>query len=59
MVLHMMKTSTLKRHLIEVAEKPSSESTIKDVYAHFSLLTDIDESERQEKDGEMLTKNQV
>jgi len=55
----MMKTSTLKRHLIEVAEKPTPESTIIDVYAHFLVLINIDESERHAKEGEMLTKNQV
>ena len=54
-----MKASILKKHLIQIAEKLTPESTIEDVYAHLSLLTDIDESERQEKAGETLTQNQV
>lgn len=54
-----MKASTLKKHLIKIAENLTPDSTIEDVYEHFSLLTDIDESEQQEKDGEVLTQNQV
>lgn len=54
-----MKTSALKRYLIEIADKLTPESTIEDVYAHLSLLDDIDESEKQEKEGETLTQNQV
>lgn len=54
-----MKTSVLKRYLIEIADKLTPESTIEDVYAHLSLLADIDESEKQEKEGETLTQNQV
>lgn len=54
-----MKASSLKKHLIEIADRLTPESTLEDVYAHLSLLTDIDESEEQEKKGETLTQNQV
>ena len=54
-----MKISSLKKHLLEIADKLTPDSTIEDVYAHLSLLADIDESEQQEKAGETLTQNQV
>ncbi len=54
-----MKESSLKKLLIEIADKLTPESTLEDVYAHLSLLSDIDESERHEKKGETLTQNQV
>jgi len=54
-----MKASSLKRHLIEIADRLTPDSTIEDVYAHLSLLADIDESEKQEAEGETLTQNQV
>jgi hypothetical protein len=44
-----MESSVLKKHLLEIAEKLTPESTIEDVYQHLSLLADIDESENQEK----------
>ena len=59
MYLHIMKISSLKKHLLEIADKLTPDSTIEDVYAHLSLLADIDESEQQEKAGETLTQNQV
>ena len=54
-----MEASVLKKHLLEIAEKLTPESTIEDVYQHLSLLADIDESESQEKKGEVFTQNQV
>jgi hypothetical protein len=54
-----MEASTLKKHLIEIAEKLTPESTIEDVYQHLSLLSDIDDSEEQERNNEVLTQNQV
>ncbi len=54
-----MKVSSLKKHLIEIANNLTPESTLEDVYAHLALLTDIEDSEKQEKEGETLTQNQV
>ena len=54
-----MEGSVLKKHLLEIAEKLTSESTIEDVYQHLSMLADIDESEDQEKKGEVITQNEV
>jgi len=35
------------------------ESTIEDVYEQLSLLSDIDESEQQEENGETLSQKEV
>jgi len=57
--LYLMESSVLKKYLLEIAEKLTPESTIEDVYQHLSMLADIDESEDQEKKGEVFTQNQV
>jgi hypothetical protein len=54
-----MKEVPLKKYLIHIADKLTPESTLEDVYEHLSLLTDIDESEQQEKNGEVLTQKDV
>lgn len=54
-----MKEVALKKYLIQIANKLTSESTLEDVYEQLSLLSDIDESEQQEKKGEVLTQKEV
>lgn len=54
-----MKEAILKRHLIQIADKLTPESTLEDVYEQLSLLSDIEESEQQEKRGEILTQKEV
>jgi len=54
-----MKQVTLKKYLIQIAEKLTPESTLEDVYEQLSLLSDIDESEQQEKNGETLSQKDV
>jgi len=54
-----MKEAILKKHLIQIADKLTSESTLEDVYEQLSLLSDIEESEQQEKRGEILTQREV
>jgi hypothetical protein len=51
--------SKLKEHLIQIAYKLTSESTLEDVYDQLSLLTDIEESEHQEQTGDVLTQEEV
>lgn len=41
--------TNLKEHLIQIADKLTSESTLEDVYGQLSLLTDIEISELQEQ----------
>ena len=54
-----MKQVALKKYLIQIAEKLSPDSTLEDVYEQLSLLSDIDESEQQEKNGETLSQKDV
>lgn len=50
-----MEEVALKKYLIRIADKLTLESTLEDVFEHLALLSDIDESELQEKKGEILT----
>ncbi len=54
-----MKKVALKKYLKQIADKLTPESTLEDVYEQLSLLSDIDESERQEKNNEILTQKEV
>jgi len=51
--------SKLKDHLIQIAYKLTPESTLEDVYEQLSLLSDIEESEKQFDTGETLTQSEV
>jgi len=44
-----MEEVALKKYLIRIADKLTLESTLEDVFEHLALLSDIDESELQEK----------
>ena len=54
-----MKEVALKKYLIQIADKLTPESTLEDVYEQLSLLSDIDESEQQEKNGETFSQQEV
>lgn len=54
-----MKEVALKKYLIQIADRLTPESTLEDVYEQLSLLSDIDESEQQEKRSEILTQKEV
>ncbi|MCX2745640.1 MULTISPECIES: hypothetical protein [Cytophagales] len=54
-----MNEETLKKYLIQIADQLTPESTLEDVYDQLALLADIDESEEQEKKGEIFTQQQV
>ena len=54
-----MKVEVLKNYLIQIADKLTPESTLEDVYEHLSLLSDIDESERDELLGNTFTQEEV
>jgi len=53
-----MKTE-LKEHLIHIADRLTPDSTLEDVYEQLSLLVDIEISEEQERNGEVLTQAEV
>jgi hypothetical protein len=46
-----MDAKTIKGYLQEIAHKVDENTTIEDVYNHFSLLRDIDEAEEQMRMG--------
>jgi hypothetical protein len=50
-----MKEVKLKEYLKQIAERLTEDSTLEDVFEQLSLLADIDESEEQEKNGDVLT----
>lgn len=54
-----MKEGTLKKYLIQIANRLTPESTLEDVYELLSLLSDIDESEQQEKKEEIYSQEEV
>ncbi len=54
-----MKKVALKKYLIEIANKLTPESTLEDAYQHLSLLSDIEESEQQEKNSETFSQKEV
>ncbi len=54
-----MKDVTLKKYLIQIADNLTPESTLEDIYEQLSLLSDIEESEQEEKRGEVLTQKEV
>lgn len=54
-----MKEVALKKYLTQIADKLTPESTLEDVYEQLSLLSDIDESEQQEKNGKTLSQTEV
>lgn len=51
--------SKLKEHLIQIVDSLTPGSTLEDVYEQLSLLADIEESEQQENNGEVLSQGEV
>ncbi|WP_421890034.1 hypothetical protein [Marinoscillum sp.] len=49
----------LKEHLMQIAGRLTPESTLEDVYEQLSLLADIEISEEQEQNGQVLTQAEV
>ena len=54
-----MKGEALKEYLIKIAENVDEKTELEDIYNQLALLNDIDESEEQEKRGEILTQKEV
>ncbi|MBU2884568.1 hypothetical protein KO507_02190 [Gilvimarinus agarilyticus] len=49
----------LKEHLNTIAGQLTPDSTLEDVYEQLALLADIEISEEQERNGEVLTQAEV
>ena len=54
-----MRSEKIKEYLKRISESVTSETKLEDIYAQLALLADIDESEEQEKKGDILTQSQV
>ncbi len=54
-----MSGEKLKEYLHQIAENVKPETQLNDIYEQLALLTDIDESEEQEKLGKVITHEEV
>lgn len=54
-----MNVEKIKEYLKRIAENVTPQTQLEDIYEHLALLADIDESEDQEKKGEILSQDQV
>jgi len=54
-----MTASKIKQSLLEIANRVKSDTTIEDVYEQLALLSDIEKSEQQERDGKVFTQKEV
>jgi hypothetical protein len=54
-----MEATKLKKSLLQIAKKVQADTTVEDIFKQFSFLMDIEESEEQEKRGEIKTQKEV
>ncbi len=54
-----MTSEKIKEYLIQIAENVNHETKLDDIYEQLALLNDIDESEEEEKRGEILSHQEV
>ena len=54
-----MTSSKIKQSLLEIASRVKANTTIEDVYEQLALLSDIEKSEQQEKEGKVFTQKEV
>jgi hypothetical protein len=54
-----MEQSKLKAYLIQIAENLTENATLEDVYEQLAFFADIEESEHQEANGEVLSQAEV
>ncbi|CAN5339349.1 hypothetical protein BH10BAC1_BH10BAC1_05080 [soil metagenome] len=54
-----MTASKIKQSLLEIASRVKSNTTIEDVYEQLALLSDIEKSEQQEREGKIFTQKEV
>jgi hypothetical protein len=50
-----MKGEKLKEYLLQIANQINEKTKLEDIYEQLSLLSDIDQSEQDEKNGQVLT----
>ena len=49
----------IKQSLLEIANRVAPSTTLEEVYEQLALLTDIEKSEEQEKQGKVFTHKEV
>lgn len=54
-----MTASRIKQSLSEIASRIKSNTTIEDVYEQLVLLSDIEKSEQQEREGKVFSQKEV
>ncbi len=54
-----MVTLKIKQSLLEIAGRVKQSTTLEDVYRQLALLSDIETSEKQEKDKKVFTQSEV
>lgn len=54
-----MSSEKLKEYLLQMADNVQESTKLDDIYNQLALLADIEESEEQEKRGEVLTHAEV
>ncbi len=54
-----MEIIKLKESLLKIAEKVQPDTTVEDIFKQLSYLIDIEESEEQERRGEIKTQEEV
>ena len=54
-----MTASKIKQSLLEIASRVKANTTIEDVCEQLALLSDIEKSEQQEREGKVFTQKDV
>lgn len=54
-----MTSDKIKEYLLQIAGNVKEGTRLDDIYEQLALLEDIDESEEQEKKGEILSQEEV
>ncbi len=54
-----MSSTEIKQSLLKIANSIKATTTIEDVYEQLALLSDIEKSEVQEKQGKIFTHSEV
>ena len=54
-----MTSDKIKEYLLQIAGNVKEGTSLDDIYEQLALLEDIDESEEQEKKGEVLSHQEV
>ena len=54
-----METLVLQNYLLNIAKKVTEKTTVEDVFEQFFMLLDIEESEKQIKNGSVFSHKQI